>query len=182
MLSHLSSQTRGTLYCIFGVLILTPDSLLVRLTSTLPGMEIIFYKYLFMFVTLLLIVIHNEKANLVAELRSLGWLEWFAAGLWGVSNLAINLAFLNISIATVLVINAANCLFAALVGYLLMGEQLKYRTIFTILTRFGALIYIFVSQLSDANTNILGLFSALVASVTLGVYLVLLRYIEQTKG
>jgi drug/metabolite transporter (DMT)-like permease len=152
------------------------------LASSLPGMEVIFYKYLFMFVTLLSIFVRNLKTNIVSEVRSLGWVEWLAAVLWGISNLTINFAFLNTSIATVLVISSANSLFAAVGSYLLMGEQLKYRTIFTIVACFGSLIYIFVSQLSDANTNILGLFSALVSSVTLGVYLVLLRYIEKTTG
>lgn len=172
---------KGTLCCIAGDFLLSPDSLLVRLASSLPGMEVIFFKYLFMFGTLLFYLICKDKTKLVNEVGSLGWLEWMAALLWGVSNLTLNIGFQNTSVATVLVINSSNSLFAALGSYWFLKEELKYRTIFTIIACFGALVYICCAELSDANANVLGLLSALVSSVTLGAYLVLLRYIEKTN-
>jgi drug/metabolite transporter (DMT)-like permease len=137
---------------------------------------------MFLFGTLLFYFIRQEKTNILVEVSSLGWMEWTAALLWGISNLTLKIGFQNTNIATVLVINSSNSLFAALGSYWFLKEELKYRTIFTIVACFGALVFICYAELAEAHPNVLGLLCSLVSSATLGAYLVLLRYIEKTKG
>jgi drug/metabolite transporter (DMT)-like permease len=181
----LTDHAKGSLLCVIGVLVLTPDSLLVRLASSdLPGMEIIFFKYLFMFSILTIGILLKDREKFFQQLLSLGYIGWFSAILWGISNFAINYAFLNTNIASVLVINSSNPIFAAIGSYLLLNEIIRFRTVFTIIVCLGALVYIFVSELTGGGEGpgLIGLFSALVASVTLGSYFALLRYVEKVNG
>ena len=45
---NISKQTKGTLFCVVGVLIISPDSLIVRELSHLPNYTVIFYKFIWL--------------------------------------------------------------------------------------------------------------------------------------
>lgn len=81
--------------------------------------------------------------------------------------------------ANVLVILASNPIFSAIFSYLLLEEVMPLRTIITCIICFGAIILIFSSQLGGSSNTIEGNMYALIASVTLGEYLVLIRLAEK---
>ena len=178
-----SNQLKGTLYCILGVLAITPDSLLVREASTLPDMQVILYKMLFLALCLLVTLLASEgPLGTVRVFQELGWIGWGAGFIWAISNFAINYAFIQTAVANVLVILAANPMFSAVASYFLLGETIPRRTVAAALVCFAAIIIIFYDQLGSGGGDAIGLICALVASLTLGLYFVLIRYASVKTG
>lgn len=182
MLEGFSNQVKGTICCLVGVLVVSPDGLLVREVSMLPALQVIFYKYLFLGLVLSVALVASEGKRSIEIFSKLGWLGWGTGLLWGFSNFAINYAYENTNVASVLVINASNPIFSALGSYLLLKEKMKIRTIIATIVCFIAIIVIFLGQSGGGENNALGLISALLASISIGFYLVLLRYQEISTG
>lgn len=173
----LSTHAKGTLLTVFAVLVLTPDSLLVRKLSHLPNFVVMFYRYLVFTVVLTLFLgLTSGPKGFLLKFKSIGKIGWFAGLIWGASNLLITYGFQTIAAATVLVIIASNPMFSALFSYLILKETVPWHTFAAGLVCFGAIVSIFYSQLSgDESTNVAGLLSSLGAAATMGLYFVLLR-------
>jgi drug/metabolite transporter (DMT)-like permease len=175
-----SNQVKGTILCVVAVFILTPDALLVREVSHLPDLQVIFLKYLFFGLFLLVALLASQGFTAVVNLViHFGWIGWSAGVIWAISNVTVNIAFQNTAVANVLVIVAANPMFSAVASYFVLKETIRLRTIIAALVCFSAIIIIFSGDLgkhSNHSTDAIGLMTALVASVTLGFYLVLVRY------
>ncbi len=175
MLASLSNQTKGTIYCVVGVLALTPDSLLVRKVSHLPDFTVQFYRFLFYGVAIGIFFVFQEREKTIQKFKEIGKIG-FAAGLvWGGSNLLVTLAFQKTAIASALVIIASNPMFSAIFSYFLLKESIPLRTIIAALVCFGAIVLIFSAELGSGGSQIDGVLYALFASITMGLYFVLLR-------
>ncbi len=75
--SKLSNQAKGTLICIVGVLILSPDALLIRKLSNVPNMAVIFFRHL-------LFTLANEYILLIQH-REFAWERIKCIGKWGLA-------------------------------------------------------------------------------------------------
>jgi drug/metabolite transporter (DMT)-like permease len=180
-----SNQVKGTVYCVTGILALTPDSLLVRLVSRLPNFEVIFLKNIIQAVFLSLVLLITQGSGVVKSVKDLGRIGWIAGFIWAVSNFCITYAFQNTAVANVLVILAANPMFSAIATYFLLKETIRIRTMIAALVCFAAIIIIFSGELGKGDSSaadIVGLINALAASVTFGFYLALVRYAEMKNG
>jgi drug/metabolite transporter (DMT)-like permease len=181
-----SNQVKGTILCVTAVFILTPDALLVREVSHLPDLQVIFLKYLFFGLFLTVSLLASQGFNAVLNLvKNFGWIGWSAGIIWAISNFTVNVAFQKTAVANVLVIVAANPMFSAVASYFVLKETIRLRTAIAALVCFSAIIIIFSGDLgknSNSSTDAIGLMNALVASVTLGFYLVLVRYSGIVKG
>lgn len=175
-----SRHTLGTIYCIVGVLALTPDSLMLRKVSNVPSYTVLFYRYLSFALTAFLTLVLTQKGETWRSFKQIG-LWGVATGLiLGVSNICITLGFLNTAAANVLVIYSSNPVFSALFSWLLMREKIPLRTILTSLVCLGAIALIFSSELggsSDGN-DLAGLLFAFGSSISLGLFFVLLRMVK----
>jgi drug/metabolite transporter (DMT)-like permease len=180
-----SNQVKGTVYCVTGVLVLTPDSLLVRKVSRLPNFEVIFLKYLILAVFLTIVLLITQGSGIIKSVKNLGWIGWAAGFVWAVSNFSITYAFQNTAVANVLVILAANPMFSAIGSYFLLKETIRIRTMIAAAVCFSAIIIIFSGELGKGGSSaadVIGLINALAASVTFGFYLTLIRYSELKNG
>eukprot|EP01038_Epipyxis_sp_PR26KG_P008812 gene8812-11899_t len=178
----LSNQFKGTLYCLIGILVLTPDSLLVRHVSNIPDFTVMFYRFGIFTFTIAVVFIYKEKWNAFQKLKEIGYLGLLAGLVWGGSNFLITYAFQTTAIANVLVINASNPMFSALFSWLMLREHIPWRTIIAGLICFGAIILIFSGEIGKNGSNLVGVVCALGAAISIGLYFTLLRIASQYDG
>jgi drug/metabolite transporter (DMT)-like permease len=175
MFENISNQTKGTFYCAFGVLCLSPDSLMLRKVSTLPNDTVTFYRFFFFTTTILIYFIIQTREKFFEKFEELGKIGLAAGIIWGVSNIFGTMALQKTAVASALVILASNPMFSAIFSYFILKESIPYRTIIAALVCFGAICIIFSSELGSGSSNAEGVMYALGAAVTMGLYFVLLR-------
>eukprot|EP01031_Cornospumella_fuschlensis_P042972 gene42972-52519_t len=98
------------------------------------------------------------------------------------SKFLITIALQSASVGSVLVILASNPMFSGILSYFLLGEVMKKPTVLAAVVCFTAIIVIFVSELSRSGQGVAslgGMACALVATIALSLYLVLLRLAEK---
>lgn len=176
----ISRHAQGLLTAFFAVLILSLDTLLTRKLGNVPNFVVIFYKnFLFAMPMMLYLLVTSGVQGTIDKFRHIGPYGWFAGLVWGTSNLLITYGFQIIEVATVLVIVAANPMFAAIFSYLILKEPVPWYTMLAGLVCFGAIVVIFYSELTSSNSpNVGGLLAALGSAITMGLYFVLLRFID----
>ncbi len=182
-----SDQAKGTAISIIGILALTPDSLCVREVSNLPIFQIFFYKFLFLALCFLIILIVSQGFvrcyTIWSEMNSL---EWVAGLVWAISNFTINYAFLKTAVANVLVILASNPMWTAIGNYFILQEKLKIRTLVACVLCFAAIIIVVIGQTTSSSgsssDDVIGIVCALIGTITFGLYLILVRYIGLHSG
>ena len=124
----MSDRLRGYLYTLIGVLIITPDAMLLRLIEAEPW-TIMFWRGLGFFVVQMLIVLWRHRLHTLKI-----WIETGRYGIVIALTMAIGQILFVFSIhhtdaANTLVIIAAIPLATALLGYLWFGESMEIRTI-----------------------------------------------------
>jgi drug/metabolite transporter (DMT)-like permease len=173
----LSNRVRGTLYAVFGVLLLTPDSLLLRKVGGVPTFTVMFYRFAIFATAMLTGLCLAHRGGIVGKFRALGKWGVLAGLVLGHSNLFITIAFQQTAIANVLVINASNPIFSALLSRLLLGEVLPLRTLVCAAVCIGAIVLIFAGEVQNGGDPT-GLYYSVATAVTFGTYFVVLRYIS----
>jgi len=159
-----------------GILILTPDTLCLRLMSDTEDSAVMFWRYTISAVSILLFMLTVKPRRVMPAFANLGVLGLFAGALWGVSNYCFTAAVQNTAAANVLVINASNTIFSAIFAYFLVGDAVRWRTVVTTLVCFGAIVLVFSSELGGGSDGWVGNVYAVGAAVSLGLYLPLCRY------
>jgi drug/metabolite transporter (DMT)-like permease len=173
---HLTA-TQGRLLVLVGVLIVTPDTLLVKLVSCSPA-TLLFWRQLLSgtavgFAALIL----EGRTRLANSLRTY-WRETLVNTLiWSVSTASFALAASLAPAATVLVILAAQSLVSAGLGRLILHEQLPLPTLAAIVVGFVAVIIVFAWDVTGASA--LGYSLAGVCAFLLPLYMVLVRRVSQ---
>jgi len=173
----LSNQLKGTLYCFFGVLIDTPDALLLREVQELPNFVALFYRFLIFTLTMVPVTFAIERGDSWRQIKSLGVTGVVAGLFWGCFNLTIAFGIQKTDAANVFVITSSNPMFSALFGYIFLGEIPPLRTFIAALVCVGSIVLIFASEIGRGNNSIVGMFAALTASLSLGLYFVLIRLV-----
>lgn len=181
--NHCSNQTKGTLLCVFGTLILSPDTLLLRLVSNVDGYVVQFYRCFIAGTTFSMLVFAlNGHQNFIQTFRDLKLVGLIAGLVFGLSNFLFTEAVQSTAVANVLVINATNSAFSAILSYFLLGEKIDFKTFMTIIVCFGSITLIFADNLTSSNStsDIKGIICALFASITFGSYFAILRYASKS--
>lgn len=178
-----TNRTKGVLLSVVGVMCLTPDSLLVRQVANVPNMTVLFYRNLIFAVVMLVGLLVTEKKNSWNKLKGLGKWGVFTGVIFGSSIWFMPIALMNTAAANVLVIQAANPLFAAIFSWLIMRESITKVTFATSVVCVIAIVLIFVGDTqgnssSSEGNNTLGLMFAVGSSVTFGFYVVMLRFMS----
>lgn len=182
MFERLPKRSKGLLLSIVGVLCLTPDSLLVRQVAHVPNMTVLFYRNMIFAVTMSIGLLVTEKENSWNKLKGLGKWGVFTGVIFGASLWFIIIGIMNTAAANVLVIQAANPLFAAIFSWVIMREAITKLTFATSMVCVVAIVLIFIgealkgSSSSGGGDDTLGLIMAVASSVTFGLYVVMLRF------
>ena len=170
---HLSDQQKGIALAFIGILMITPDSLFIRLVS-LDSWGLVFYRGVIPFICLLigLLFVYNKKF----------FSAFVAIGIAGVLN-AIIIALMNISfIFSIENTNVANTLVmislapftAAIMSSIFLKEHPKSRTWVAMVLCFSFVLFIFYDSY-EAN-RLFGDLFGLITAILVGASSVVIRY------
>lgn len=171
-MAGLTAHQKGFLLTLFGVLALTPDTLLVRLIDSDPW-TVTFTRGLLSGGTILTVFFLVRRREALREIRALGRSGLAIAGLYTVNSIAFVLAVHNTSVANVLVIIAASPLIAALMSYAILKERIAKATWVAILSGLAGVVIVVQDGLGRGT--LAGDFSALVVAFSLAGSFVMIR-------
>ena len=179
-MSRMSDRSYGTFLTVLGVLILCPDTLLLREVSSTNLWTVIFYRHLFFAVFVLLFVFLSKDGNLPRtwdDIHSLGWLGLLAGIVQGISMLLFTIGVEYTAAANVVVINATNPVFSSIFSYFILRELIPLKTIIVIIISFVAILIIFSGDFGSGPKSgfLIGNLCAVGAAVSVGLYFVLIR-------
>ncbi|HJO69082.1 MAG TPA: EamA family transporter [Rhodospirillales bacterium] len=168
-----SRHAHGLAYSAAGMIVISPDALLLRLIRDADVWEIIFYRSLLTWLSLAVLLTFRYRGRLFGLWRGAGRAGAASAVLMGVSNFAFVGAILNTTVANTLVIIATMPLFAAVLGWLLIRERVRLRTWIAISVAFSGIVVIFAESLGTGNW--IGDLMAMTAALMQALNLVILR-------
>jgi drug/metabolite transporter (DMT)-like permease len=196
-----AQQIKGTAICMIGVLILSPDALLLRMVSNLPNYTVLFIKFAISGLVFVCWITVESKCHLIRSFKNIGRLGILAGIILGVSDTLFTISIQTGSAPDSLVILASNPLFSVITSYIVFDEKIPLRTIATCLVClqfctiayvhcatennlmtfskvcFGAIALVFVAGMDIKDSNMLSNLMALFSSITLGSYFSILRFV-----
>lgn len=172
----LSPHAHGFLVTVAGVLILCPDTLLIRLIQAEGASEwsIVFWRGILTSIGLLAFYrVAEGRGSLKRFFRIDRWVV--LAGLtMGIQALAFVLSVANTLVANTLIIVATGPLFTALFAWVFLKERPLPRTWITTAAAFAGMLVIFYHDLGSGS--LVGDLMALVTAAGLGVTFVVVRH------
>jgi drug/metabolite transporter (DMT)-like permease len=124
---QLSDRGKGILMAIGGVLVLSPDSLMIRLAG-LDDFTLLFYRGLFPVFTISLILLIYYRANFLPALLRIGWAGIFNGVLFAGVNITFISAIQRTSVANTLLFLSSAPIFAAILSLLVLRENQRPST------------------------------------------------------
>ena len=174
----MNSHLKGLLIAFFGILILTPDAVLVRLADS-NSWTVLFWRGLFFAAGILVILLITYRSKAVNELINIGKEGVLIGLLTGLGGTSFILAIHYTSIAKTLVIITISPIMVAIVSLIMLKEKpALYTWLSMILVFFG--IYIVMAG-DTSGTNLMGNLFALAAVVIGGFSFTLLRKYKNVK-
>ncbi|MFM0207184.1 EamA family transporter [Paraburkholderia sediminicola] len=157
---------RGVLYACSGVLILSVDTLLVRLVGPVDPLQIAFWRGVFMFATSVAACICFTRGRTLLACSIKQRLFWLASLCYGSASLSFVYALRCTDAAGVLFIISATPLFAALLSRLALSERTPAPTWLAMLVALGGIGLVQHGSIGDLQTsgNAMAVASALAMS------------------
>ena len=169
----MQTRNKGLIMSLIGVLILSPDSLLIRLVN-LDDFSLIFYRSAIPVITIFLFLLYIYKFKLVNSFILIGKIGILYAILYAITHVCFVYSIQNTSVANTLVLIAAAPIFAAIFSVFILKEIPDY---FTWIIIFIALIgMIIIGWGSYTTSGIFGDLMALIVALGMGFSMVLVRF------
>ena len=159
---NLSDQKKGSLLAFMGVLFITPDSLLIRL-SEIETWGLLFYRGFIPFIAVLLGLILFYRSNFLKALLNIGYSGIFYAVSFSVCNVTFIISIQNTNVANTLIMVAMAPMLSAFLGAFFLKEIPDKKTWFAIIITFLSVTYIFYDSVKLGNIigDIFGFITAL---------------------
>lgn len=167
-----SSHARGLLLTSLGVLVITPDSLLIRLISADPW-TLLFWRGVLSAVGMqmaLLILFRRETLN---EVKQIGVAGVVLAAIFGIGTVTFIVSITHTTAANTLFIVSTSPMFAALAAWVLMREPVSLRTWVAMLCSLAGIGVIASGGLK--GSTLIGNAAALATALILGFSFALVR-------
>jgi len=173
MLKNSTNQQKGSLLALVAVMLLTPDSLLIRLSS-IETWGMLFYRGAIPFVVVLLGLLFFYRSNFLKAILSIGYPGIFYFISFSACNITFLISIQNTNVANTLVMIALAPMLSAILGALFLKEAPDKKTWIAILVTFTACLFIFHDSLKLGNIygDLLGFVTAfgLACNATLARY------------
>jgi drug/metabolite transporter (DMT)-like permease len=150
MSQKLSNQQKGSLLAFIAVFLITPDSLLIRL-SNIETWGMLFYRGAIPFVVVLIGTILFYKKNFIKALLGVGYPGIFYIFSFAICNITFLISIQNTNVANTLVMIALAPMLSAILGAIFLKETPDKKTWIAILITFASCIYIFYDSLNLGN-------------------------------
>ena len=171
-MKNLTNQQKGSLLAFIAVMLITPDSLLIRL-SNIETWGMLFYRGAIPFVVVLIGLLIFYNKNFLYALFNVGYTGIFYTISFAICNITFLVSIQNTNVANTLVMVAMAPMISAILGGIFLKEVPDKKTWVAILITFFSAIYIFYDSIQLGN--FFGDFMGLVTATGLAVNAVLVR-------
>ena len=171
-MNNLNNQQRGSLLAFTAVMLITPDSLLIRL-SNIETWGMLFYRGAIPFAVVLIGLLIFYNKNFLNALFNVGYTGIFYTISFAICNITFLVSIQNTNVANTLVMVAMAPMISAILGGIFLKEVPDKKTWLAILITFFSAIYIFYDSIKFGN--FFGDFMGLVTATGLAVNAVLVR-------
>jgi len=170
---NLTDKQKGIFLSLIGVLIITPDSLFIRIIN-IPSWELLFYRGLVPFLCLFLFLLLYYKKNFLHSLLLTGLPGLLYAILIALGNAAFVLSIQNTNVANTLIMIALTPFATAILSSIFIKEHPSKRMWLTIIACFVTIVFIFYE--SYQGGRLFGDFFGLLTAFFMGAGAVVIRY------
>ena len=167
-----SDQKKGMLLAFTGIMFITPDSLLIRLSS-INSWNLIFYRGLIPFLVVFIGLLFIYKTKLYKELVNNSWHGVAYAVVFTMTNIVFVISIENTNVANTLIMIALAPMLSAVISFIFLKENTDKKTWVAIIITTLAVIYIFND--SFERGDVLGNFLGLICATGLAVGAVIIR-------
>ena len=171
-MKNLTDQQKGSLLAFIAVILITPDSLFIRL-SNIETWGLLFYRGAIPFITVFIALLMVYKANFFKLLFSMGRPGIVYAVTFSITNITFLISIQNTNVANTLIMIAMAPMLSAVLGAIFLKENPDKKTWIAILITFLAAIYIFYDSIQLGN--ILGDIFGFVTALGLAIGAVIIR-------
>ena len=160
--SKLNSQQKGSFLAFIGVIFITPDSLLIRLSS-IETWGMLFYRGFIPFVAVLLGLVIFYKKDFYKALVNIGYTGIFYSISFSICNITFIISIQNTNVANTLIMVAMAPMLSALLAAFFLKEHTDKKTWIAIFITFLSVAFIFYDsiQLGNLLGDIFGFITAL---------------------
>ena len=144
----LPTQAKGLIIVVLGVLVLTPDTLLIRLIAV-DHWTLLVWRGLLQALGLSVLVACFHGRDTLACFRAVGLAGYSAAFLFALGTVLFVVALSYTSVANTLIIVASAPFFAALASRVFLGEEIALRTWIAILVALGGIVLLALESLGS---------------------------------
>ncbi|MGE4575508.1 MAG: DMT family transporter [Candidatus Pseudothioglobus sp.] len=168
----MTNHVKGLLMSFIGVVILSPDSLLIRLTDA-DSWTVLFWRGLLMSIGVTILLLFTYRSKTIDEFKKIGrgglWIGWLHGIMTGTFVFAIMLT----SIANTLVIISTSPIWIAIISWLTLREKASLVTWLAMIVVFIG-IYVVMSA-NFGGQNLVGDLFALITAILMGFVFTLVR-------
>ena len=145
-----SDQKKGSLLAFIAVMLITPDSIFIRL-SNIETWGMLFYRGAIPFVVVLIGLIFFYKNNLLKALVGVGYPGIFYVISFSICNITFIISIQNTNVANTLVMIAMAPMLSAILGSIFLKEVPDSKTWIAIIITLIAVSYIFHDSIEMGN-------------------------------
>ena len=149
-LKNLSTQKKGSLLAFIAVMLITPDSIFIRL-SNIETWGMLFYRGAIPFVVVLIGLIFFYKNNLLKALVGIGYPGIFYVISFSICNITFIISIQNTNVANTLVMIAMAPMLSAILGSIFLKEIPDQKTWVAIIITLISVTYIFYDSIEMGN-------------------------------
>ncbi|MDA9789243.1 DMT family transporter [Pelagibacteraceae bacterium] len=149
-MKNLSNQHKGSLLAFVAVMLITPDSLFIRL-SNIETWGMLFYRGAIPFVVVLIGLIFFYKNNLLKALVGIGYPGIFYVISFSICNITFIISIQNTNVANTLVMIAMAPMLSAILGSIFLKEVPDQKTWIAIIITLISVTYIFHDSMEMGN-------------------------------
>ena len=149
-MKDLSNQHKGSLLAFIAVMLITPDSIFIRL-SNIETWGMLFYRGAIPFVVVLVGLIFFYKNNLFKALIGIGYPGIFYVISFSICNITFIISIQNTNVANTLVMIAMAPMLSAILGSIFLKEIPDQKTWFAIIITLISVTYIFYDSIEMGN-------------------------------
>jgi drug/metabolite transporter (DMT)-like permease len=169
----LPAQAKGLIIVVLGVLVLTPDTLLIRLIAV-DHWTLLVWRGLLQALGLSVLVGCFHGRDTLACFRAVGLAGYSAAFLFALGTVLFVVALSYTSVANTLIIVASAPFFAALASRVFLGERIALRTWIAIVVALGGIVLLAFESLGTGT--LWGDLAALGVAIAMGGNFTVLRH------
>ena len=149
-MKNLSNQHKGSLLAFVAVMLITPDSMFIRL-SNIETWGMLFYRGAIPFVVVLIGLIFFYKNNLLKALVGIGYPGIFYVISFSICNITFIISIQNTNVANTLVMIAMAPMLSAILGSIFLKEVPDQKTWIAIIITLISVTYIFHDSMEMGN-------------------------------